>query len=53
MTEANSASHHHEDDTARDDDEGREFGDVLFARPHEPSGLLGALAGFHDLSRRD
>ena len=53
MTEANSANHHHEDDAKKDGDEGREFGDVLFARPNEPSGLLGALAGYHDLNRRD
>lgn len=53
MTEANSANDHHQSDSERGEEDGREFGDVLFARPHEPSGLLGALAGYHDMSRRD
>jgi hypothetical protein len=52
MTEANS-SHNHNNPVSRDEDDGREFGDVLFARPNEPSGILGALAGYHDLNTRD
>lgn len=53
MAEASSVKHHHEDETQREREDGREFGDVLFARPNEPSGLLAALAGYHDLNRRD